>query len=320
MNVSQRFMLVFGAILAMVTLIGVMGIIPVDSYPSQFFKTSSLIVVLSVCLAIGGFLAITTVRKVSGIEEKEKSMEAIIDHAEEVSINVANIAAELEAISNEVDKHSHEIGETSHKLVGATKGQVEALKAIEAHAEDVDRHSHEIVDHTADIDKIMDIITSISEQTNLLALNASIEAGRAGEHGRGFAVVADEVRKLAEESKKAVIDSSEKIEEIERLIKDTVEALDRVTKEIEEAEEHEEVNEQGLEVIMNASDSQTVAMDEITATAHRLDVVAEELKEMLDIHKGERVAEAIKEERPKLKKESENVLKATEKSPEIVKK
>jgi methyl-accepting chemotaxis protein len=292
MDVGRRMLMGFSIILIMATIIGVMGIIPVDSYPSRDVKTTSLIIVLTVCLVIGITISISTIRKVShmyaDIDEKEHSMESIIDHAEDVAIDVANIAAELEASSEEVDKHATEIGATTHKLTEATLGQVQALKEIEAHAEDIDRHAHEILEHTTDIDKIMEIITSISEQTNLLALNASIEAGRAGEHGRGFAVVADEVRKLAEESKVAVIDSSEKIELIETLIKNTVEAIDRVTKEIEEAEEHEEINEKGLEGVMTASDAQIVAMDEITATAHRLDVLAEDLKDTLDIHKGEK--------------------------------
>lgn len=315
MNVSQRLMLGFGVILAMTIIVGIMGIIPVDNYPSREFKSSALIIVLAFSILIGAILALTTIRKITGMLS---AIESVVDHAEEVSVNVANIAAELEASSEEVDKHAHEVDQTTHKLVDATKGQVEALKTIEEHAEDIDKHAHEILDHTKDIDKIMDIITSISEQTNLLALNASIEAGRAGEHGRGFAVVADEVRKLAEESKAAVLDSSEKIEEIERLIKDAVEAIDKITGEIEDAEEHEEVNEKGLEGIMGVLDAQQSSMDEITATAHRLDVLAEELKDTLDIHKGEKKKDAAATE----KVEPARVTKIEKKGvqiPEVVK-
>jgi methyl-accepting chemotaxis protein len=43
----------------------------------------------------------------------------------------------------------------------------------------------ELGESSAEIGKVIEVITSIAEQTNLLALNATIEAARAGVHARG---------------------------------------------------------------------------------------------------------------------------------------
>ena len=110
------------------------------------------------------------------------------------------------------------------------------------------------------ISEIMSILTNISEQTNLLALNASIEAGRAGEHGRGFSVVAEEVRKLAEESKVSVRRTGARILEIIEKIKTTT---------------------VGMESISSSTEEQTSSMEEISATAKRLESLADDLKTSL---------------------------------------
>lgn len=68
-----------------------------------------------------------------------------------------------------------------------------------------------------------DGIMEIADKTTLLALNASIEAARAGEHGRGFAVVADEIRKLA-------TDSSDKVEAIQLVTRQVIDAVNNLAK------------------------------------------------------------------------------------------
>ncbi|MFK3936793.1 methyl-accepting chemotaxis protein [Alkalihalobacillus sp. NPDC078783] len=78
---------------------------------------------------------------------------------------------------------------------------------------------------TAEIEKILSLITGISDQTNLLALNAAIEAARAGEHGRGFSIVADEVRKLSEQTNEATKNVQKLIVEMREGSHDAIKAI-----------------------------------------------------------------------------------------------
>jgi len=101
-------------------------------------------------------------------------------------------------------------------------------------------------DTAVDINRFVETVSRIAEQTNLLALNAAIEAARAGRAGKGFAVVADEVRKLAEQAQgaadeivvltskvtdrvttttRAMVESSTRVAEIERISRDVEDAL-----------------------------------------------------------------------------------------------
>ncbi len=173
------------------------------------------------------------------ITKTSSALTNVISTASEASINVSNIATELAASASEVNASSEEIAST---------------------VQNVNQEALTIQTYSDDLRNVMQLIRNISDQTNLLALNASIEAGRAGELGRGFAVVANEVRKLAEESKKAVMDTGEKIDVIINKIQTTTDAMEGINASTEE---------------------QTASMEEITSTANRLGTLAEDLKDQL---------------------------------------
>ncbi len=83
-----------------------------------------------------------------------------------------------------------------------------------------------LISHTDNIGEINNFITEVVAQTSLLALNASIEAARAGEHGRGFSIVAQEIKKLAEQSHRAVQNSSGILSAIEAGVQAVVHAVE----------------------------------------------------------------------------------------------
>ena len=210
-----------------------------------------------------------------------KTLQKVLNTASDVSTNVATIATELAASASEVNAASEEIASTTQEVSMNTQGQVNSLVEISKMSSNINDFSHEIMKSTNDINRIMDLITSISDQTNLLALNASIEAGRAGEHGRGFAVVADEVRKLAEESKNATDDTASQVSDITSRIKATVDLIGSITQDIESATSAGEENSRALEGISASSEQQTASIEEIANTTQKLGTLSEDLKDLL---------------------------------------
>ncbi|PIQ24478.1 chemotaxis protein [bacterium (Candidatus Blackallbacteria) CG17_big_fil_post_rev_8_21_14_2_50_48_46] len=158
-------------------------------------------------------------------EELTSVSQHMSSNAEETSSqsNVVSAAAEqvnrnIEVVTTGAEEMTFSIKEIALNAHEAAKVAANAVKM----AAETNQLISRLGDSSAEIGKVIRVITSIAQQTKLLALNATIEAARAGEAGKGFAVVANEVKELAKETATATEDISGKIEAIQT---DTVGAV-----------------------------------------------------------------------------------------------
>ena len=147
-------------------------------------------------------------------EETVAQANSVSAAAEEMSVTVQTVAAATEQMSASIREIASNATEAA-RVATAAVGKAAATNQIIG----------KLGDSSAEIGKVIKVITSIAQQTNLLALNATIEAARAGEAGKGFAVVANEVKELAKETAKATEDIGQKIETIQSDTQNAVNAL-----------------------------------------------------------------------------------------------
>lgn len=170
-----------------------------------------------------------TKENVNNVEEQSRMTESINNDIEEVAENARAMV---------------ETANLSSKILGEN---INDIAAICNDAESINKTNNQVAISMAElqkkakeVQKITEVIFSISSQTNLLALNASIESARAGEAGRGFAVVSEQIRNLAEETRQSTEQIASIVEELNKeaadatsIVNSSIEAMQRQNNKIE---------------------------------------------------------------------------------------
>jgi methyl-accepting chemotaxis protein len=240
-----------------------------------------------------------------GSERQKELAEGTQEKVRTIAKNLSGAAGGARAASESAARAE----QAAHEGRNLSRATLDKLKAVFERLEHSSVEVGRFGEKSAEIEKIVAVITNIASQTNLLALNATIEAARAGEAGRGFAVVAEEVRKLAESSAKAA-------EQIATLIEDVREESRRVIDAVQEsvrtiAEGHTDLSAIGQTIDRIAVDVQTAAakVRDIREGTEEVSNEAKGLVEAADAISGlarnnaiatERVSDRIDEQNSKL--------------------
>ncbi|PIB36112.1 hypothetical protein BFP72_12255 [Reichenbachiella sp. 5M10] len=159
----------------------------------------------------------------TGAHRQLSSIENVSQVLEDTLATARNLEEKTLAVMKST-KSGTESSERGKEIVKAVVGDMERISSYSSET----RESIQVLnERSAEISRVLGVITDISSQTNLLALNAAIEAAQAGESGRGFAVVAEEIRKLAEGSR-------ESAQQIEKLVSDVKRDTENASKIIQE--------------------------------------------------------------------------------------
>ena len=200
------------------------------------------------------------------LEELATSSEEMIATSDQMGSNAGVTSSQ----ANSAVRTAEDINENVQAVSSGIEEMGASIKEIAKNATDAARVADEAVSiaegtnttisslgtSSAEIGKVIKVITGIAQQTNLLALNATIEAARAGDAGRGFAVVANEVKELAKETGRATEDIGQKIEAIQVDVKGAIEGIARISEVI-----HHISQVQGS--IASAVEEQTITTNEM---------------------------------------------------------
>ena len=197
-----------------------------------------------------------------------------IDATRRLDETLSNVAATLEETSAALEQMSgltKQNAKASDEANQMMKAADQTVSQANSAMDGLTTSMSGLSEASQETGKIIKTIDEIAFQTNLLALNAAVEAARAGEAGAGFAVVADEVRNLAMRAAEAAKNTASLIEDTLRRIDEGSSLVEQTNRTFGGMVESTNKVAQMLESITNASQEQSLGIEEINRAVANLE-------------------------------------------------
>ncbi|WP_297429993.1 methyl-accepting chemotaxis protein [Clostridium sp.] len=196
----------------------------------------------------------------TGSTEQAKGSSEAIDQIRILAQKIDVVIESTEKVKD-ISIDTKEIGNTSISVVRELK---ERTRQSVSMVQEINTDIYDLNNSSKEIEKIIEVIKSISDQTSLLSLNASIEAARVGEAGKGFAVVANEIKKLSEQSKAATMMISKIINNIQNKTSNTVDLVQQANEIFDKQEESVKNTDCAFRNIVESTENISLQVENVT--------------------------------------------------------
>jgi len=169
---------------------------------------------------------------VKSIEEEYSIIQNNTEQVSKIESKLNTVVDKTEEFDSRIKEHIGKIEKGGEYIDSMVERTLSMNKSITDIADSLNKEKEKL----REINTIVSTIQDIADKTNLLAMNASIEAAHAGEQGKGFAVVAEEIRGLANDSNKSLLNITSLIDDIGKVIENTINAAEAGRKSAKENE------------------------------------------------------------------------------------